>query len=165
MKIEEKVKEKEKEKLFMDKLPITCENFRCLCTGETGLGYYLKPRWYKNSPIHRIVTDFFFSGNVICINKINIYISIFIFIFIFTFIFIFIFILIFLLLFFFLPKRKYFFIGVIPLDKIKYKSADNSDDDYIIPDIEKPLLEKDISINENSDFNELRNMYKYNKHF
>ncbi|EWC75596.1 hypothetical protein C923_03748, partial [Plasmodium falciparum UGT5.1] len=26
-------------------------------------------------------------------------------------------------------------------------------------------LEKDISINENSDFNELRNMYKYNKHF
>ncbi|ETW48358.1 hypothetical protein PFMALIP_03567 [Plasmodium falciparum MaliPS096_E11] len=35
----------------------------------------------------------------------------------------------------------------------------------IFEDIEKPLLEKDISINKNSDFNELRNMYKYNKHF
>lgn len=48
--------------LFMDKLPITAENFRCLCTGETGLGYYLKPRWYKNSLIHRVVSDFMFQG-------------------------------------------------------------------------------------------------------
>ncbi|ORM39880.1 Kinesin-like protein KIF19 [Babesia sp. Xinjiang] len=44
--------------LFMDKLPYTCENFRALCTGETGLGYYLRPRWYKDTPIHRIVSGF-----------------------------------------------------------------------------------------------------------
>eukprot|EP00375_Theileria_parva_P003933 XP_766620.1 cyclophilin [Theileria parva strain Muguga] len=48
--------------LFMDKLPYTAENFRCLCTGETGLGYYLRPRWYKNTPIHRIVTGFMCQG-------------------------------------------------------------------------------------------------------
>ncbi|UVC54182.1 peptidyl-prolyl cis-trans isomerase [Theileria orientalis] len=48
--------------LFMDKLPYTAENFRCLCTGETGLGYYLRPRWYKNTPIHRIVSGFMCQG-------------------------------------------------------------------------------------------------------
>ncbi|EKX74330.1 cyclophilin, putative [Theileria equi strain WA] len=48
--------------LFMDKLPYTCENFRCLCTGETGLGYYLRPRWYKFTPIHRIVSGFICQG-------------------------------------------------------------------------------------------------------
>lgn len=48
--------------LFMDKLPYTCENFRALCTGETGLGYYLRPRWYKDTPIHRITTGFMCQG-------------------------------------------------------------------------------------------------------
>jgi len=48
--------------LFDDDLAITSENFRCLCTGETGLGYYLKPRWYKNSPFHRIIPDFMCHG-------------------------------------------------------------------------------------------------------
>nr|BAN64954.1 peptidyl-prolyl isomerase [Babesia bovis] len=48
--------------LFMDKLPYTCENFRALCTGETGLGYYLRPRWYKDTPIHRIVPGFMCQG-------------------------------------------------------------------------------------------------------
>ncbi|CTQ40889.1 Cyclophilin type peptidyl-prolyl cis-trans isomerase/CLD [Babesia microti strain RI] len=48
--------------LFSDQLPYTCENFRCLCTGETGLGYYLRPRWYKNVPIHRIIPDFMCQG-------------------------------------------------------------------------------------------------------
>ncbi|KAK1443210.1 peptidyl-prolyl cis-trans isomerase [Babesia gibsoni] len=48
--------------LFMDRLPYTCENFRALCTGETGLGYYLRPRWYKDTPIHRIKPGFICQG-------------------------------------------------------------------------------------------------------
>ncbi|CRG95980.1 peptidyl-prolyl cis-trans isomerase, putative [Plasmodium gallinaceum] len=201
--------------LFMDKLPITCENFRCLCTGETGLGYYLKPRWYKNTPIHRIVTDFMFQGGdfnfgngfggesiygqyfrnekfiykhskrgvlSMCQTRIkhtnNSQ--------------------------FFVtfkscpwldkkhvvfghleygfetlsfieeqstligkPKKQVYIYncGEIPLDKIKYKSYRNSSDDYIIPDIEMPLLEKDIDFNENTDFNELKKIYKNSKRF
>ena len=42
--------------VFEDKLPHTSENFRALCTGETGLGYWLKPRWYQNTTFHRIVS-------------------------------------------------------------------------------------------------------------
>ena len=41
--------------LFEDVLPITTENFRALCTGETGLGYWLRPRWFKDTHLHRIV--------------------------------------------------------------------------------------------------------------
>lgn len=48
--------------LFADELPITAENFRSLCTGETGYGYYLRPRWYKHSPIHRCVPGFMCQG-------------------------------------------------------------------------------------------------------
>ncbi|CEM16465.1 unnamed protein product [Vitrella brassicaformis CCMP3155] len=48
--------------LFADELPITAENFRCLCTGETGLGYYLRPRWYKGVPVHRVVPGFMCQG-------------------------------------------------------------------------------------------------------
>ncbi|CDJ51781.1 hypothetical protein, conserved [Eimeria brunetti] len=48
--------------LFADQLPITAENFRCLCTGETGLGYYMRPRWYKGSPFHRIIPGFMAQG-------------------------------------------------------------------------------------------------------
>ena len=48
--------------LFNDVLPITCENFRALCTGETGLGYWMRPRWYKNSVFHRIVPGFMAQG-------------------------------------------------------------------------------------------------------
>lgn len=48
--------------LFNDVLPITSENFRSLCTGETGLGYWMRPRWYKNSPIHRIIPGFMCQG-------------------------------------------------------------------------------------------------------
>eukprot|EP00922_Rhytidocystis_sp_ex-Travisia-forbesii_P032303 GHVS01048023.1.p1 GENE.GHVS01048023.1~~GHVS01048023.1.p1 ORF type:complete len:249 (+),score=19.05 GHVS01048023.1:162-908(+) len=48
--------------LFADELPITSENFRCLCTGETGLGYYLRPRWYKHTPFHRSIPNFMCQG-------------------------------------------------------------------------------------------------------
>lgn len=48
--------------LFNDVVPITCENFRALCTGETGLGYWMRPRWYKNSPFHRIIPGFMCQG-------------------------------------------------------------------------------------------------------
>lgn len=48
--------------LFNDAVPITCENFRALTTGETGLGYWMRPRWYKNSPFHRIVPGFMCQG-------------------------------------------------------------------------------------------------------
>ena len=41
--------------LFADKLPVTTENFRSLCTGETGVGYWLRPRHYKGTRMHRIV--------------------------------------------------------------------------------------------------------------
>ncbi|KAK2197665.1 bifunctional Cyclophilin-type peptidyl-prolyl cis-trans isomerase domain/Cyclophilin-like domain superfamily [Babesia duncani] len=48
--------------LFADRLPYTSENFRSLCTGDTGLGYYLRPRWYKNTSIHRIKSGFMCQG-------------------------------------------------------------------------------------------------------
>jgi len=48
--------------LFHDVLPITAENFRCLCTGETGLGYWLRPRWFKDTRFHRIVPNFMCQG-------------------------------------------------------------------------------------------------------
>eukprot|EP00929_Paragymnodinium_shiwhaense_P077797 TRINITY_DN40144_c0_g1_i1.p2 TRINITY_DN40144_c0_g1~~TRINITY_DN40144_c0_g1_i1.p2 ORF type:complete len:245 (+),score=69.84 TRINITY_DN40144_c0_g1_i1:99-833(+) len=48
--------------LFNDVLPITSENFRCLCTGETGLGYWLRPRWYKHTKMHRIIPGLMVQG-------------------------------------------------------------------------------------------------------
>eukprot|EP00392_Amoebophrya_sp_AT5.2_P002901 g2906.t1 len=48
--------------LFHDVLPITAENFRALTTGETGLGYWCKPRWYKGTKFHRIVPNFMAQG-------------------------------------------------------------------------------------------------------
>lgn len=48
--------------LFNDVVPVTCENFRALCTGESGLGYWMRPRWYKNSPFHRIIPGFMCQG-------------------------------------------------------------------------------------------------------
>lgn len=49
--------------LYKDKCPKTCENFRCLCTGERGLSNVTKvPLHYKGSKIHRIVRDFIVQG-------------------------------------------------------------------------------------------------------
>ena len=49
-------------KLYNDKLPKTCENFRCLCTGEKGTGKAGKPLSYKGCPFHRIIPEFMIQG-------------------------------------------------------------------------------------------------------
>ena len=43
--------------LFKDRLPITAENFRALCTGEKGIGQSGRPLHFKNTPFHKIVKD------------------------------------------------------------------------------------------------------------
>lgn len=49
--------------LFADVCPITCENFRSLCTGEMGLGKTTgKPLYYKGIVFHRVVKDFMIQG-------------------------------------------------------------------------------------------------------
>ena len=44
--------------LFHDKTPKTAENFRCLCTGEKGVGKKGINLHYKGSKFHRIITEF-----------------------------------------------------------------------------------------------------------
>ena len=48
--------------LFEDVLPKTVENFRCLCTGERGMGEGGKLLCYRGSPFHRIVEGFMCQG-------------------------------------------------------------------------------------------------------
>ncbi|CAG0917685.1 unnamed protein product [Notodromas monacha] len=49
--------------LFNDLCPLTCENFRALCTGEKGIGKISKkPLHYRNAPIHRVVKNFMIQG-------------------------------------------------------------------------------------------------------
>ena len=47
--------------LFSD-CPLTSENFRCLCTGEKGIGKSGNRLHYKGSIIHRIVPNFLVQG-------------------------------------------------------------------------------------------------------
>lgn len=49
--------------LFADISPKTCENFRCLCNGDKGVGKSTnKPLHYKGIIFHRVVKDFMIQG-------------------------------------------------------------------------------------------------------
>ena len=48
--------------LFNDIVPKTAENFRCLCTGEKGIGKSGKPLSYKGCIFHRIIPQFMIQG-------------------------------------------------------------------------------------------------------
>jgi peptidyl-prolyl isomerase G (cyclophilin G) len=49
--------------LFADVVPKTVENFRCLCTGERGLGHKSnKALHFKNTIFHRVIKGFMMQG-------------------------------------------------------------------------------------------------------
>lgn len=48
--------------LWVDKAPKTCENFRCLCTGEKGETSSGIRRSYEGSLMHRVIKNFIIQG-------------------------------------------------------------------------------------------------------
>jgi hypothetical protein len=54
--------------LYRDITPKTAENFRCLSTGEKGVGEAGKPLHFKGCAFHRVIKDFMIQG--MCLNRI-----------------------------------------------------------------------------------------------
>lgn len=50
--------------LRADVAPKTAENFRCLCTGEKGMGKSGKALHFKGSAFHRVIPDFMCQATV-----------------------------------------------------------------------------------------------------
>jgi len=48
--------------LFVGVCPRTVENFRCLCTGERGVGKQGKPLHFEGSAFHRVIPGFMCQG-------------------------------------------------------------------------------------------------------
>merc|ERR1712060_807526 len=48
--------------LYTDTVPKTCENFKCLCTGEKGVGKSGKNLHFKGSAFHRVIPEFMAQG-------------------------------------------------------------------------------------------------------
>ncbi|CAB9515346.1 cis-trans isomerase [Seminavis robusta] len=48
--------------LFANIVPKTADNFKCLCTGEKGMGKAGKPLHYKGSVFHRVIPSFMCQG-------------------------------------------------------------------------------------------------------
>lgn len=48
--------------LYMDIVPKTAENFRCLCTGEKGMSDMGTPLHYKDCTFHRVIQGFMIQG-------------------------------------------------------------------------------------------------------
>ena len=48
--------------IYYIQAPKTCENFRCLCTGEKGTDSNGNVLCYKNNIFHRVIKDFMIQG-------------------------------------------------------------------------------------------------------
>ena len=57
--------------LRADVTPKTAENFRCLCTGEKGVGRSGKPLHFKGSTFHRVVGTDQWGGIVLVLSHIR----------------------------------------------------------------------------------------------